>query len=30
VMTSGRTSDFGDTRIFKSSELQGALQARGR
>jgi MinD-like ATPase involved in chromosome partitioning or flagellar assembly len=30
VMAGRRTSDFGDTRIFKSSELQQALQARGR
>ena len=30
VMAGRRTSDFGDTRIFKSSELQQALQTRGR
>ena len=30
VMAGRRTSDFGDTRIFKSSELQQALQDRGR
>jgi MinD-like ATPase involved in chromosome partitioning or flagellar assembly len=30
VMTGRRTSDFGDTRIFKSSELQQALSTRGR
>jgi MinD-like ATPase involved in chromosome partitioning or flagellar assembly len=30
VMTGRRTSDFGDTRIFKSSELQQALSVRGR
>jgi MinD-like ATPase involved in chromosome partitioning or flagellar assembly len=30
VMTSRRTSDFGDTRLFKSSEVQQALETRGR
>jgi hypothetical protein len=30
VMKSRRTSDFGDTRLFKPSELQEAIQARGR
>lgn len=30
VLTSRRTSDFGDTRLFKASELQEAIQARGR
>jgi MinD-like ATPase involved in chromosome partitioning or flagellar assembly len=30
VMKSRRTSDFGDTRIFKASELREAIQARGR
>jgi len=30
VMKSARTSDFGDTRIFKSSELPRALHLRGR
>jgi MinD-like ATPase involved in chromosome partitioning or flagellar assembly len=30
LMTGQRTSDFGDTRIFKPSELQQALQQRGR
>jgi MinD-like ATPase involved in chromosome partitioning or flagellar assembly len=30
VMASRRTSDFGDTRLFKTSELQQALQERGR
>jgi MinD-like ATPase involved in chromosome partitioning or flagellar assembly len=30
VMASRRTSDFGDTRLFKTSELQQALHERGR
>ena len=30
VMASRRTSDFGDTRLFKTSELQQALHDRGR
>lgn len=30
VMTGRRTSDFGDTRIFKTSELQQAIHLRGR
>jgi MinD-like ATPase involved in chromosome partitioning or flagellar assembly len=30
VMAGRRTSDFGDTRIFKPGELQDALHARGR
>ncbi len=30
VMSSRRTSDFGDTRLFKTSELQQALHERGR
>jgi MinD-like ATPase involved in chromosome partitioning or flagellar assembly len=30
VMASRRTSDFGDTRLFKTSELQKALHERGR
>jgi hypothetical protein len=30
VMSSRRTSDFGDTRLFKTSELQQALHDRGR
>lgn len=30
VMAGGRTSDFGDTRIFKGSELQQAIHQRGR
>jgi MinD-like ATPase involved in chromosome partitioning or flagellar assembly len=30
VMKSRRTSDFGDTRIFKASELRQSIQARGR
>ena len=30
VMESRRTSDFGDTRIFKASELRESIQARGR
>lgn len=30
VMKSRRTSDFGDTRIFKASELRESIQARGR
>jgi MinD-like ATPase involved in chromosome partitioning or flagellar assembly len=30
VMKSRRTSDFGDTRIFKASELQESIRARGR
>ena len=30
VMASRRTSDFGDTRLFKASELQQALHDRGR
>jgi len=30
VMSSRRTSDFGDTRLFKASELQQALHDRGR
>jgi hypothetical protein len=29
VMSDRRISDFGDTRIFKSSELQHAMQLRG-
>jgi hypothetical protein len=29
-MAGRRTSDFGDTRIFKPGELQDALHARGR
>ena len=30
VMKSRRTSDFGDTRIFKASELRDAIHLRGR
>jgi hypothetical protein len=30
VMESRRASDFGDTRIFKQSEMQQALSRRGR
>jgi MinD-like ATPase involved in chromosome partitioning or flagellar assembly len=30
IMESRRVSDFGDTRLFKPSELQTALQLRGR
>jgi hypothetical protein len=30
VMAGRRTSDFGDVRLFKASELQAALQLRGR
>lgn len=30
VMASRRTSDFGDTRLFKAAEMQQALQSRGR
>jgi MinD-like ATPase involved in chromosome partitioning or flagellar assembly len=30
VMAGRRTSDFGDTRIFKASELQQAMHSRGR
>jgi MinD-like ATPase involved in chromosome partitioning or flagellar assembly len=30
VMTGRRTSDFGDTKIFKASELQQAIHQRGR
>jgi len=30
IMTGRRTGDFGDTRIFKTSELQQALHMRGR
>lgn len=30
VMTSRRTSDFGDVRLFKAAEVQEAVQARGR
>ncbi len=30
VMAGRRTSDFGDTRLFKPSQLQDALHARGR
>jgi MinD-like ATPase involved in chromosome partitioning or flagellar assembly len=30
VMAGRRTSDFGDTRLFKASEMQDAIQSRGR
>jgi len=30
VMAGRRTSDFGDTRLFKPAELQRALHERGR
>jgi hypothetical protein len=30
VMASRRTSDFGDTRLFKAFQLQQALHSRGR
>jgi len=30
VLKSRRSSDFGDTRLFKTSELQDALRSRGR
>jgi MinD-like ATPase involved in chromosome partitioning or flagellar assembly len=30
VIKSRRTSDFGDTRLFKPSQLQDAIQSRGR